>query len=79
MLSQLFTMKPAAPGGTQSKNPDGFFFSQSSLMRRLSPRGGLVTKNIKKSQKTLAPPCLGEAMRRGALAKVTLMIFMVRV
>jgi hypothetical protein len=35
-------MHAAAPGGAQSKNPDGFFSSQSSLMQGLSPRGGSV-------------------------------------
>jgi hypothetical protein len=33
----LIAMIPAATDGAQSKNPDGFFFSQSSLMRQLSP------------------------------------------
>jgi hypothetical protein len=39
-------MNAAAPHGAQSKNPYGFFSSQSSLMRRLTPRGGSVNVSI---------------------------------
>jgi hypothetical protein len=46
-------MNAAAPDGAQSENPDGFFSSQSSLMRRLTPSGGSVTK--KEKLKTFLP------------------------
>jgi hypothetical protein len=38
-------MVPAAPGGVRSKNSDEFFSNKPSLMRRLIPRGGLITIN----------------------------------
>ncbi len=40
---KILAMDAAAPGGAQSKNPDKFLSNQSSLMRRLIPRGGSIT------------------------------------
>jgi hypothetical protein len=45
-FSISFEMNAAAPGGARSKNSDEFFSNQSSLMRRLSPRGGSIAKWI---------------------------------
>jgi hypothetical protein len=41
-------MDAAAPEGAQSKNPDGFFFSQYSPVRRLSPHGGSLSSERKR-------------------------------
>jgi hypothetical protein len=38
-----FAMDAAAPEGAHAKNPDGFFFNQSSLMRRPILRGGSIS------------------------------------
>jgi hypothetical protein len=39
-------MNAAAPDGAQSKNSYEFFSSQTSLMRRLTPRGGSNYRDI---------------------------------
>jgi hypothetical protein len=39
-------MHAAAPDGVQSKNPEGFFSNQYSLMRRLNPRSGSMTFHL---------------------------------